>query len=142
MNAKHESIFRPIALIMAVTFGLTHLPVGPVAAEMIGTDRVVQTTQVDGARATIDEFLARDDIRAEFERQGVDPAEADKRIAALSDAEAVHLARTIESDPAGASALGVIVGAGILIFLVLLVTDLLGFTSVFGFTRKGSANPA
>ncbi|MDP4796263.1 MAG: PA2779 family protein, partial [Rhodospirillales bacterium] len=60
---------------------------------------------------------------------------------ALSDAEVSKLAGQIKSSPAGQGALGAIIGALVLIFIVLLITDLLGFTSVFGFTRKGSANP-
>jgi hypothetical protein len=37
--------------------------------------------------------------------------------------------------PAGQSAIGIIVGAAVLIFLVLLITDLLCLTSIFNFTR-------
>jgi hypothetical protein len=36
---------------------------------------------------------------------------------------------------------GPIVGAFVLVFVVLLITDLLGLTDVFGFTRKGSLSP-
>jgi hypothetical protein len=36
----------------------------------------------------------------------------------------------------GAGAIGVIVGAILIIFLVLLVTDLLGLTDVFPFVKK------
>ncbi len=62
-------------------------------------------------------------------------------VAALSDAEVAKLASDIKTSPAGQGAIGAIVGAALLIFIVLLITDLLGFTSVFGFTNKGSANP-
>jgi len=37
--------------------------------------------------------------------------------------------------PAGGSAIGTIVGAAVLIFLVLLITDILGFTHVFSFVN-------
>jgi hypothetical protein len=41
----------------------------------------------------------------------------------------------IDELPAGQSAIGIIVGAVVLIFIVLLITDLLCLTSVFNFTR-------
>jgi len=84
--------------------------------------------------------MARDDVRSEFARLGVDPEEAESRIAALSDEEAAQLAANIEQAPAGEGALGAIIGAGVLIFLVLLITDILGLTDVFGFTNKGSVS--
>ncbi len=38
--------------------------------------------------------------------------------------------------PAGGSAVGAIVGAGLVIFIVLLITDILGYTNVFTFVRR------
>jgi len=38
--------------------------------------------------------------------------------------------------PAGGDALGVIVGAGLLIFIILLITDILGLTDVFSFVKS------
>lgn len=108
-------------------------------AAMVGTDVMTEQSDIQSDRATINAFMARDDVRAELERQGVDPAEADARVAALSDAEARRMADTIRTAPAGQGALGAVIGAGVLIFLVLLITDILGFTDVFNFTRKGSA---
>lgn len=81
-------------------------------------------------------------MRSQFEALGVDPEEAKERVAALSDDEISQLAERINSDPAGQSAVGAIVGAALIIFIVLLVTDLLGFTNVFDFTNKGAANPS
>jgi len=49
-----------------------------------------------------------------------------------------RLAEAIRPDPAGTGALGTVVGAIVLIFLVLLVTDILGFTKVFPFTRTAN----
>jgi hypothetical protein len=37
--------------------------------------------------------------------------------------------------PAGGDGLGTIIGAAVLIFLVLLITDILGFTHVFSFVN-------
>ena len=68
---------------------------------------------------------------AAMERQGVDPELAIERVAALTDEEAGQLAEKINSAPAGG-----IIGALLLVFFVLLVTDILGLTKVFPFTRS------
>ena len=51
--------------------------------------------------------------------------------AALSDDEVAQLAARMDSLPAG----GEIIGALVLIFIILLITDILGFTKVFPFTK-------
>lgn len=140
MNARTKS-FRALALTMAVVFGAMTLQAGQLSAEMISTDRVITQSQADEARATVDSFMAREDVKSQMEAFGVDPSEAEARIDTLSDQEAVDLAQRIDQAPAGQGVIGPIIGAAVLIFLVLLITDLLGFTSVFGFTNKGSANP-
>lgn len=83
------------------------------------------------ARARINEALSRPEVQAELVRQGVEPAAAMERVAALSDADAARLAAHIDSAPAGGNVLGVI----LVVFFVLLITDILGFTKVFPFTR-------
>ena len=52
----------------------------------------------------------------------------------MTDDEVATVAHTLDTAPAGASAdvLGVIVT----IFVVLLITDILGFTKMFPFTRS------
>jgi hypothetical protein len=52
----------------------------------------------------------------------------------LSDDEVEHLAGRLDSLPAGGDVEGVL-WIAFLVFLVLLVTDILGFTKVFSFTR-------
>ena len=64
---------------------------------------------------------------------GVSPTQAQARVASLSDAEVSRLAGEIETSPAAGNG---VVGAVVFVFLVLLVTDLLGLTKVFPFTRS------
>jgi hypothetical protein len=58
------------------------------------------------------------------------------RVNALTDDEAQRLAKQMDEMPAGGDG---IIGALVLIFVILLITDLLGLTEVFSFTKKGSA---
>jgi hypothetical protein len=62
----------------------------------------------------------------------VNPGEIKTRVGALTDAEAAELAGRIDELPAGGVG---ILGAILIVFLVLLLTDILGYTKVFPFTR-------
>jgi hypothetical protein len=42
----------------------------------------------------------------------------------------------VDEMPAGQSTLGILVGAALIVFIVLLITDIAGFTDVFGFVKK------
>ena len=142
MLQTQTKFFRRVALALAMAFTMASLPIVPASAGMIATDQIITQSQAAEARAVVDSFMARDEVKQELQALGVDPAEAESRVGTLRDAEAVDLAQKIQDLPAGQGAIGAIVGAAVLIFVVLLITDLLGFTSVFGFTNKGSANPS
>lgn len=123
-----------IALMLAVT-----MPAGLARAALVGTDQIVTRADIDADRARIAAFLSRNDVRQEIERMGVNPAEAAARVDSLSDAEVQQLAARMDQLPAGQGALEAILGAVVLIFLVLLVTDLLGLTDIFPFVKGGRA---
>ena len=93
--------------------------------------RLATVSQAESGHARLTAALARDDVRAEMLRQGVDPTLAQEWIAALTDDEATRLADQIDSAPAGG-----IIGAILLVFFVLLITDILGLTKVVPFTRS------
>jgi hypothetical protein len=98
----------------------------PAQAGMVATESALE-------RERIATLLERADVRAQLEAYGVAPGEIKARVAALSDAEAAELAARIEELPAGGVG---IIGAVLLVFLVLLLTDILGYTKVFPFTRS------
>lgn len=103
----------------------------PAQAGMLSTEAAL----AGDTKERIVTFLDRSDVQAQLASRGVNPAEAKARVASLSDAEAAQLAAQIDRMPAGADAAGSIVGALVLIFIVLLITDLLGLTKIFPFTR-------
>jgi Family of unknown function (DUF6627) len=128
-------IARPLSIFLAIWVFMISGP-HHVMAALVGTERVFDTERVQNARGLIRELMAREDIQAALVRQGIDPQEAQARAESLSDAEAVRLAGSIETLPAGGSSLGLIVGAILLVFIVLLITDIMGYTDVFPFTKK------
>ena len=131
---------KSVAVLVIASVVQSVVPIVPAMASVIGNEQVLERQSVADSRSTVEAFMSREDVRSQFESLGVNPDEAAQRVAALSDAEVAKLADQIQSSPAG-QGLGTIVGAAVLIFIVLLITDLLGFTHVFGFTNKGSANP-
>lgn len=133
---------KTVAYVAIGAFTFATVPVVPVQAALVDNDRLVGAEQTLSDRDTVNAFIDRSDVRSQFEALGVDPEEAKERVAALSDEEVSQLAERINTDPAGQGAVGAIIGAALIIFLVLLITDILGFTNVFDFTEKGSANPS
>ncbi len=99
-----------ISMLMVTIMLLTAAPYHAAYAKMISTGTTVDTQRVETARDFMQNYMAREDVRQEILSMGVSPEEADVRVSALSDAEIVSLADTIQESPAGASAVGAIVG--------------------------------
>jgi hypothetical protein len=105
---------------------------GVIGAEEIASAQT--TSPVEGsARDSLLRQLDRADVQAGLQARGLDPAQARARVNALTDAEAQLLVDQVDAAPAGASD---ILGALIFIFVLLLVTDILGLTKIFPFTRS------
>jgi hypothetical protein len=103
-----------------------------VQAAMIGTEQVISVNAAQQNRAKIEAALNRPDVMAQLEQMGVNKSDAQARVAALTDAEAASVAGQIDSLPAGGDS---ILGVLVFIFVLLLITDILGLTKVFPFTR-------
>lgn len=123
---------RTLALVLSISLANVTM-VQTANAALVSTEQVAGLAATEAAgsgHARLTAALSRADVRAAMEREGVDPAQALERVAALTDEEAGKLAAHIDSAPAGG-----IIGAILLVFFVLLVTDILGLTKVFPFTR-------
>jgi hypothetical protein len=100
----------------------------PSQAAMVGTDSALAGAQ----RAQVGRLLERADVQARLESYGVSAADVKARVAALSDEEAAALAARIDSLPAGGLD---IITAAVVVFLILLLTDIMGVTHIFPFTK-------
>ncbi len=127
MNTLKKNLIRCL-IVSLCTFGL---PLPAAHAEMISTEAIGAPGAAQTDRQKVDAFLARADVRAQLERRGVDAAAAQARVAALSDDEVATISSRIDALPAG----GELIGTLVFIFVLLLVTDILGFTKVYPFTR-------
>ena len=107
------------------------LPIMPAHAAMVTTYDVAAASQTESPRQKLQRYLEREDVRAGLERNGVTADAAKARVAALSDDEVASVAGRIDALPAG----GEFIGALVFVFVLLLITDILGFTKVYSFTR-------
>lgn len=106
----------------------------PMAAQagIMTTDDVISASAASANRESVSAFLARDDVRQAMLGQGISPQAAFERVNAMSDAEVAQLAGRVDQAPAGGEVLGLL----FTVFIVLLVTDIMGLTKVFSFTRS------
>lgn len=96
-------------------------------AGVIGTQQAMGAELRAAKETRVRSSIARADVRQAMQRLGVNPVDADARIASLSDAELLQLEGELDRLPAGGDALAVI---GV-VFLVLLILELVGVTNVF-----------
>ncbi len=128
-----KTLKKVVATISCVAMLGAGLPL-PAHAALIGSEQLLQTTD-NSARARIQNLLARAEVRQALVERGVDPADVQARVAALTDDQARDLAARIDRLPAGGDGVGDVLGVLLLIFVILLITDILGLTKVFPFTR-------
>jgi hypothetical protein len=113
-------ISRVIAAVLVICLALPF----PAQAAMISID--------SGQRDQVNRLLERADVQSGLRAQGVNPADVKARVAAMTDEEVAQLAAKVDQLPAGGEG---IIGALLIVFIVLLITDILGFTKVFPFTK-------
>lgn len=126
---------RYLASLLIVSTAWAGMPIAAQAG-LVSTDEVLTdhaaTSPHSGSRERVDRFLARDDVRQALQAHGVHPQDAVERVRAMSDEEVEQLAGRVDQAPAGGDVLGVL----FTVFIVLLVTDIMGLTKVFPFTRS------
>jgi hypothetical protein len=126
-------IVKPISLFLIFSFLLFDFTVITAKAGIIGTETAINTLRGESSRSRITALFDRQEVREAFLKKGLDPVQAKNQIANLTDQEISQICKTLDQLPAGGDGIGTIVGAAVLIFLVLLVTDILGLTHVFPF---------
>ncbi|MEG3192179.1 PA2779 family protein [Lysobacter sp. D1-1-M9] len=116
-------LVMPLLIVALMSYGFA----GTASAAVISTQQALSAEARAASETDVRSALAREDVRNAMQRLGVDPVDADGRLASLSDAELVRLQGELDQLPAGGDALAVI---GV-VFLVLLILELVGVTNVF-----------
>ena len=126
---------KPVSVFMTILLLLLAVPYQSAFAAMIGTETVIDMARGQEARDCLNRMMIREDVQTAFTSYGITPLEAKARLDTLSDAEIMRLYNQMEQLPAGGSDLGTAFIAVGVIFILLFITDLLGYTDVFSFTR-------
>lgn len=120
-----------VAIALSHSAGLQVAQAGIITTEAVAAEASV--AHVAERRAQVLATLNRADVAQGLVERGVDMDAARARVESLSDQEVLALADQLDQAPAGASdVLGVI----LFVFILLLITDILGLTKVFPFTRS------
>ncbi len=122
---------KPIshAVVLGMLALSLHLPAANAA--MVGTEAVVNAAQAQQSRERLASTLNREDVKTQLTARGVDPSQVQARLDSLTDQEVQTLAAKMDQLPAGGDGLGLLV----FIFVVLLITDILGYTNIFPFVK-------
>ncbi len=127
---------KPIAYLVILALSAFTIISAPAHAVMVNTAEILKQKQQDLTRERLHVLLDRSEVCKHLEDWGVNPEEAKARVDSLTDQEIAKISARIDQLPAGGDGFGVIVGAAVLIFLVLLITDFLGVTDIFPFVKK------
>jgi hypothetical protein len=96
-------------------------------AGIVDTGAMIQTSR-DASMLAIQAQLAREDVRAQLTRFGVEATAIDARLGAMSDSELATLSKRMQETPAGGDGLLAVIG---LTFVVLLILELVGVIDIF-----------
>ncbi len=130
-----KSMRKPVAGLVIVTVCAFSISWAPAHAAMVSTDKILKQNKQNLDRERLTILLDRSEVRKQLEAWGVTSEEAKAWIDSLTDQEIAEIVARIDQMPAGGSAIGILVGGALLVFFVLLVTDILGYTDVFPFVK-------
>jgi hypothetical protein len=128
---KRTPLMRVTCQFLMVCFLLVSFQHAAMAG-IVGTTDIVNQQQVQLNKQGMQDLLSRDDVQQQLTTMGIDPADAKLRIANMTDEEIQDFAANMGEQPAGGS----VVGTLALIFIILLITDLMGYTDIFPFVKK------
>ena len=116
---------QPVFILMTVLSLLIAIPHPSALAALITTDVANDLVQGQEARERMMRFMARADVRAALVAQGIDPDEADARVATLTDSEIAQIDGQIEKLPAGGF-LELVIAVLIIVLLVIVILKVAG----------------
>jgi len=109
---------------------LINMSFGTATAGMLGNAAIMAQSEQTAEREAVLGQLKRSDVREQLLAMGVQPEAVETRVRQLSDAEVAQLNKQIADAPAAGSS---VLGAIVLIFIVFIITDVIGATNIFSF---------
>ena len=119
---------RPLAWLLSALLML--MPVMSAQAGMLDTDTLITTGQSQQSIAGLQQLLEHEDAQRQLLALGVSPDQVRERVASLSDSELVRINQGIDTLNAGGDS---VLGVLLIIFIVFVITDVIGATNIFPF---------
>jgi len=111
--------------ILSVSFNSVH-------AARVSNEQVISQTEQFNARTQLINTINRADVKQKLLALGVEPEHVANRINQMTTNEIAQLNQQIETLPAGGDLLGVL----LVIFIVFVITDVIGATDIFPFIKS------
>jgi trehalose-6-phosphate synthase len=100
-------------------------------AAIVTNAAVIDHAQADYARSSVLQSIQRADVKAQLLAMGVNPADIESRVNMMTTQEIETLNQHMDELPVGGDVLGVI----LIIFIVFVITDVIGATDIFPFIK-------
>jgi len=101
-------------------------------ATLISSEQVLDSQAAQHSRERVREFFDRADVQAQLQARGISADSAKARVDMMTDNEIASINGQLDNLPAGGTD---ILGFFLLLFIILLITDILGLTHVFSFVN-------
>ena len=105
------------------------MPMMSAQAAMIGTDQIINQTDSSLTQEQLQQFLDQEAAQQQLLALGVSPDWIEDRVNKLTDRELARINQGIDKLNAGGSVGGVL----LIIFIVFVITDVIGATNIFTF---------
>jgi hypothetical protein len=123
MNLLRRSTATFLSILLAL------MPLLPAQAAMIGNDQIVNQGLSHQTRDGLQQLFEQETAQQQLQAWGVNPDQIKSRIDSLTDAELARINQQVNDLQAGGDVLGIL----LVIFLVFVITDIIGATDVFPF---------
>ena len=118
---------RTLAMVLSVL--LFTASIGQAQAALVSNSQLINQAQLTNNRIALLQTIGRADVQSQLLAMGVNTADVENRVKQMTADEIAQLNQQIEQLPAGGDGLGLV----ILIFLVFVITDVIGATDIFPF---------
>ena len=116
-------------LTLTLSFLLICAPISQAQAAIIANAQLIDQVQLTNDKNVLLQTINRVQVQEQLLSMGVTTAELESRINQMTQQEIAQLNQQINELPAGGDVLGIIV----LIFIVFVITDVIGATDIFPF---------
>ena len=122
-----KTLKRTLSLLLSVA--LIGAPIGNAQAAIVSNDQIIQKADQVNGKAVLLQAIKRADVQAQLSSMGVSPADVEARVNQMTHEEIAQLNQRMAELPAGADVLG----TALFIFLIFVITDVIGATDIFPF---------